>query len=81
MVSLLLVAPRTVTADSLKGTLHPSNRPFKRLGDWIESFLESTEALSSQWREMFLDQKDFWGTLPQIVQVLWKRWYAAIHRN
>ena len=56
--------------------MHRDSRPFKDLADWIESFLESTEALSSQWKEMFLDQQDFWINFPNLVFMLSNRRYV-----
>lgn len=48
-------------------------RPFKLISNWIEDYLEATESKSSRWWDMYLDQQEFWETLPTILTVLAKR--------
>ena len=69
---------RSICADILEGRFYSADRPFKDIGLWINRFLDSTEALSSQWRAMFLDQQDFWTSLPILVNLLTRRAYVVI---
>ncbi len=62
----------TVINVSTDDFLHEA-RPFKLISSWIEDYLEATESKSSRWSDMYLDQQEFWESLPNILMVLVKR--------
>lgn len=45
------------------------------LAAWIESYLQTTEPLESQWWDMIQDERDFWDELPSLVEALIHRRY------
>lgn len=46
---------------------------FRRLSIWIEMYLETTEPHTSQWWEMYHEQRAFWEEFPSLVDGLLKR--------
>ena len=58
--------------DSLQESLE-NGELFKRLSDWIEMYLQTTEAHSAQWWSMYLEEREFWDDLPSIIDSLVRR--------
>ncbi|KAL6717000.1 hypothetical protein ACLMJK_004914 [Lecanora helva] len=46
---------------------------FESLATWVESYLQTTEPLSSQWWDMVQDERDFWNDFPCLVDALVRR--------
>jgi len=49
----------------------------EELADWIESYIQTTEAHSLQWWDMVEGDRDFWDELPSLVEALMHRRYIA----
>jgi len=69
-----LLCRTSITAANISTEDFPHEaRPFKLISSWIEDYLEATESKSSRWWDMYLDQQEFWESLPNILMVLAKR--------
>ena len=47
------------------------------LATWIESYLQTTETLVTQWWDMVQDERAFWDDLPSLVEALMHRRYLT----
>lgn len=46
---------------------------FRRLSIWIEMYLETTEPHTSQWWDMYYEERAIWEEFPSLVESLLKR--------
>lgn len=51
----------------------------QELADWIESYLQTTEALALQWWALLQDNREFWDELPSIIEAILHRRYILKH--
>jgi hypothetical protein len=47
----------------------------EELADWIETYLQTTEAHSIQWWDLVEGEREFWDELPSLVEALMHRRY------
>ena len=50
-----------------------------QLADWLRSYLRATQDIPTQWLDLYLSDRDFWDSLPKVVNTILLRKYVAFH--
>lgn len=52
--------------------------PLGAVHAWMQHYLSETEALEAHWFELYLDHREFWDILPDIVHALVDRRWVIV---
>ena len=53
-----------------KNDLSLHGDPLAALATWMENYISETQALDAYWFELYLDRREFWDMLPNVVHAL-----------